>query len=115
MTVTVHCTGVGFRYGAYEALHGVDLRAGPGEIVVLAGANGAGKTTLLEILVGLRRSAAGTVRVLGRDPWRARRRLAPDVGVVLQECGCAPDLTADETVRMWLRLRRRLGVGRRRC
>ena len=111
MTATVNCTGVRFAYGGYEALHDVDIEAGRGEIVVLAGANGAGKTTLLEIVVGLRRPVAGTVRVLGRDPWRERRRLARDVGVVFQECGCATDLTVAETVRMWLRLRDRPGRG----
>lgn len=43
---------------------------GPGEVVGLVGPNGAGKTTFLERLAGLRRSDAGVVDVLGRDPWR---------------------------------------------
>lgn len=44
-------------------------RVAPGEVVGLVGPNGAGKTTLLEVLAGLRRPDAGTVRVLGADPW----------------------------------------------
>ena len=111
MTATVNCTDLSYAYGGHQALDGVGLTVGPGEIVVLAGPNGAGKTTLLEILIGQRRPAAGTVRVLGHDPWRERRRLARDVGVVFQECGCAPELTAAETVRLWLRLRGRRGDG----
>ena len=42
----------------------------PGQVIGVVGPNGAGKTTLLETLAGLRPSNSGTVRVLGRDPWR---------------------------------------------
>ncbi|MGA5302455.1 ABC transporter ATP-binding protein [Nucisporomicrobium flavum] len=107
MTTTVTCRGVGFSYGAYEALHDVDLDVGRGEIVALAGVNGAGKTTLLEVLLGLRRPTSGTVRVLGHEPYRERRRLVHAMGAVFQESGCAPDLTVAETMRMWHRLLRR--------
>lgn len=111
MTATVSCRDVGYTYGGYEALSDIHLDVARGEIVALAGVNGAGKTTLLEILLGLRKPATGTVRVLGRDPWRHRRRLARSIGAVFQESGCAPDLTVAETVRMWLRLHRRGGEG----
>jgi branched-chain amino acid transport system ATP-binding protein len=49
------------RYGPIEALHGVSLRVGQGQIVCLIGANGAGKTTLLRAISGLNPAAAGTV------------------------------------------------------
>ncbi|MEV8503903.1 ABC transporter ATP-binding protein [Actinoplanes sp. NPDC051475] len=107
MTTTLTCRRVGFSYGPYEALQDVDLDVRRGEIVALAGANGAGKTTLLEVVLGLRRPASGTVCLLGRDPYRERRRLAHAVGAVFQESGCAPDLTVAETVGMWRRLHRR--------
>jgi RNA 3'-terminal phosphate cyclase len=45
-------------------------RVEPGQVIGVVGPNGAGKTTLLETLAGLRPANAGTVRVLGRDPWR---------------------------------------------
>jgi len=54
-------------YGRIEALHGVDLRLGRGELVALIGANGAGKTTLLRALSGLIRASAGSVTLFGRD------------------------------------------------
>jgi len=41
-----------------------------GTVIGLVGRNGAGKSTLLQVLAGLVPSDAGTVRVLGLDPWR---------------------------------------------
>ena len=51
-------------YGTQEALRGVDLALGPGEIVGLFGENGAGKTTLLKCALGLVRHG-GEVRLDG--------------------------------------------------
>ena len=47
-----------------------DWQVAPGQVIGVVGPNGAGKTTLLETLAGLRPGNGGTVRVLGRDPWR---------------------------------------------
>ena len=52
-------------------LHGVDLTARRGAVTVLLGPNGAGKSTTLAICHGTDRPDSGTVRVFGRDPWRA--------------------------------------------
>jgi branched-chain amino acid transport system ATP-binding protein len=49
------------RYGAVEALRGVDLGVHAGEIVTLIGGNGAGKTTLLMTICGQPRAATGHV------------------------------------------------------
>lgn len=54
-------------YGGIEALHGIDLRLGQGELVALVGANGAGKTTLLRAVSGLIKTGAGHISLLGRD------------------------------------------------
>ena len=108
----VSCRDLRFSYGPAEVVRGVDLDVGHGELFALLGTNGAGKTTTMELLLGHRRPGHGRVRVLGRDPERDRRALAAEVGVVLQEGGCAPDLTVAETVRLWLRLHRRRHVAR---
>ena len=53
------------RYGAVEALSGVDLDVGDGELVGLLGPNGAGKSTLVKISCGLVHASAGSVTVAG--------------------------------------------------
>ena len=50
-------------YGAIQALRGVSLEVGDGEIVTLIGANGAGKTTLLRTISGLLTARRGSIRL----------------------------------------------------
>ncbi|MFH1418635.1 MAG: ABC transporter ATP-binding protein [Planctomycetota bacterium] len=76
----VETSGLAKRYGAVQALAGVDLRIPSGSIFGFLGPNGAGKTTTLRILVGLLRASAGTVRVLGRDAWRESTSIRARVG-----------------------------------
>jgi branched-chain amino acid transport system ATP-binding protein len=54
-------------YGKVEALKGVSLEVGKGEIVALIGGNGAGKTTTLKTISGLRPVTSGVIRFEGRD------------------------------------------------
>jgi branched-chain amino acid transport system ATP-binding protein len=60
-------TGLKAGYGRVEALHGIDLRIGAGQLVALVGANGAGKTTLLKTISGVIRRQAGQIRLHGQD------------------------------------------------
>ncbi|WP_146341619.1 ABC transporter ATP-binding protein [Nesterenkonia sp. NBAIMH1] len=73
--------------GVKEILSGVDLAARRGEVTVIIGPNGAGKTTTMGIAQGLVRPSAGTVRLLGEDPYRASAQLRSRVGVMLQDGG----------------------------
>ena len=54
------------RYGAIEALHGINLSVEEGQIVTLIGGNGAGKTTTLRTISGLLRPASGTITFDGK-------------------------------------------------
>lgn len=65
-------SGLTCRYGRIEALHGVSLEVGTGELVALVGANGAGKTTLMRTVSGVQPAAGGTIRYAGQDITRMR-------------------------------------------
>lgn len=86
---------------AFLAVAGIDLEIRRGELFGLLGTNGAGKTSTLEVLEGLARPSAGTVRMLGRDPWRDRRHVRPHQGLMLQSGGFPADLAVAEALRMW--------------
>ncbi len=59
--------GVATFYGAIQALHGVDLDVGKGEVVTLIGANGAGKSTLLMTICGSPRARSGSIKLEGEE------------------------------------------------
>jgi putative ABC transport system ATP-binding protein len=86
-----------------HALRGVDLDLFAGELVVLLGASGSGKSTLLNILGGLDRATAGTVRYAGHILNEASERELTQfrrdhVGFVFQFYNLIPSLTARENV-----------------
>src|ERR671923_792120 len=89
-------------YGAIEALKGVSLEVGEGELVGLLGPNGAGKSTLVKIACGLVRASAGWAQIAGAPAGspEAHRALG-----YLAELFRFPDwLTADELLAMHQRL-----------
>lgn len=87
------------RQGDIEILKGVDFQARSGEVTALLGPNGAGKTTTLTMAQGLDRPDAGTVRLLGEDPWHAGAALRSQVGVMLQDGGLPPSATPARLLR----------------
>jgi ABC-2 type transport system ATP-binding protein len=64
------------RYGTTDALRGVDLTVGEGELVGLLGPNGAGKSTLVKIACGLVRPTGGTAEICGAPAGTAKARRA---------------------------------------
>jgi len=69
--------GLAKRYARIEALAGVDLEVGEGELVGLLGPNGAGKSTLVKIACGLVRPSSGNAEICGlrAGSLEARRRI----------------------------------------
>ena len=82
-------------FGHVQALSGVDVTVGSGEVVGLVGANGAGKTTLIRILLGLLAPTEGSTSLFGGEPDRAARAR---VGYLPQIGGLYDDLTVAENV-----------------
>src|SRR5437764_12634688 len=80
-------TGVGKDFGAIRALHGIDMRVSPGEVVGLMGDNGAGKSTLVKIIAGNFRPSQGEIRFEGNVVHFHRPVEARPIGieVVYQE------------------------------
>lgn len=90
--------GVKKSYGNVEALKGVDLAVGAGQIVALLGRNGAGKTTLLSVISGLLRADDGTVELDGIDAFASPGAAAQLVGIAPQETGIYPVLTVRDNL-----------------
>lgn len=99
MTFAIEALNVEKRYGALQALAGVSLAVAEGEFFGLLGPNGAGKTTLINVVAGLTRASAGTVRVMGADVIGEYRRARRMLGVVPQELVFDPFFSVRETLR----------------
>jgi ABC-2 type transport system ATP-binding protein len=94
--------GLTKRYGATEALRGVDLHVEAGELVGLLGPNGAGKSTLVKIACGLVRATGGEARVAGARAGSAPARSA--LGYLAEFFRFPGWVTADELLRLHQRL-----------
>ncbi len=98
--MAVVVSGVHKHYRDVHALRGFDLTIGQGEFFGLLGRNGAGKSTLINIMAGLTRASAGTIRVLGHDVVRDYRQARRQLGVVPQELVFDPFFTVREVLRI---------------
>ncbi len=88
-------------YGSRRVVDQLQFTVHKGEIFALLGPNGAGKTTTVETLEGYRTPDQGSVRVLGLDPIREAQALKQHIGVMLQQDGLYPGLTAREVLRLF--------------
>lgn len=98
----LRAAGVRKSYRRREALCGLDLEASPGETLGLLGPNGAGKTTTMQLIAGLLRPDAGTLRVFGDDATKTSTRRR--VGLAPQALALYSELTAEENLRFFGRL-----------
>src|SRR4029453_12089142 len=89
-------------YGRIEALHGISLTVGEGEIVALIGANGAGKSTTMRAISGLRPVAQGAIKFNGEDitKLRADLRVVRGVSQSPEGRGIFPGMTVRENLGM---------------
>jgi branched-chain amino acid transport system ATP-binding protein len=89
-------------YGGIQAVKGIDLTVGQGELVCLIGANGAGKTTTLKGICGLQPVKAGTIRYAGEEiTGRPAFQLVRDgLAMVPEGRGVFGALTIEENLAM---------------
>ncbi|KUL24850.1 ABC transporter ATP-binding protein [Actinoplanes awajinensis] len=95
-------------YGRIQALHGISLTVGEGEIVALIGANGAGKSTTMRAISGLRAVAQGTILFDGEDitKLRADLRVVRGVSQSPEGRGVFPGMSVRENLEMGAYTRR---------
>jgi ABC-type sugar transport system ATPase subunit len=88
------------RFGAVEALKGVDLSISPGECLAVVGENGAGKSTLMKVLAGIEKPDAGTIRANGVDTQIPDLKKAVELGICLvhQELLYVPELSVAQNI-----------------
>src|SRR5499426_4183466 len=100
----IRIQGLAHRYGPVEAVRGIDLEIGPGELFGLLGPNGAGKTTTLSMLATLLPPSRGDASIFGasltREPIAVRRSL----GIAPQTVSVYTELSGLANVRFFGRL-----------
>jgi len=113
-TPLISLRGIGKRFGAHQALHGIDLDVEAGSVVVLIGPSGSGKSTLIRCINGLVRPDEGTLHIAGNpidmDHESAWQQMRTEVGMVFQDYSLFPHLTVLRN--MTITPERRRGVPR---
>jgi ABC-2 type transport system ATP-binding protein len=113
MATAIHASGLTKSYGGVRALDGLELTVEPGEVHGFLGPNGAGKTTTLRVLLGMLRKDAGSVELLGGDPWRDAVALHRRIAYVPGDVTLWPNLSGGEVIDLLGRLRGGLDPKRR--
>jgi ABC-type Na+ transport system ATPase subunit NatA len=98
-------SGARKRFGDKLAVKDVSIAVSPGEILALLGPNGAGKTTLVNCVLGLYRLSAGSATISGFDIARQQDLVYRHVGICPQHEILWPDLTCEEHLLFYVRLK----------
>ncbi|MET4058851.1 ABC-2 type transport system ATP-binding protein [Arthrobacter sp. UYP6] len=100
-------------FGTFPALKGLDLEVEQGRVHGFLGPNGAGKSTAIRVLLGLLKADAGTVRLLGGDPWTDVVELHRRLAYVPGEVSLWPGMSGGEAIDLLGSLRGGLDLRRR--
>src|ERR1700723_1264813 len=110
MAPVIQVSGLRKTYGSTVAVEEASFEVNEGEIFGLIGPNGAGKTTTMECIEGLRKPDAGSISVLGLDPFRQVYKLQERIGVQLQQAQLQKRIKVWEAVDLWASLYRKKAV-----
>ncbi|MEU0546852.1 ABC transporter ATP-binding protein [Micromonospora sp. NPDC005979] len=113
METPIEVSGLVKTFGRVRALDGLDLTVRAGEVHGFLGPNGAGKSTAIRALLGLLRTDAGVVRLLGGDPWRDAVALHRRLAYVPGDVTLWPNLSGGEVIDLLGRMRGGLDPARR--
>ncbi|AXJ08367.1 ABC transporter ATP-binding protein [Arthrobacter sp. PM3] len=113
MASVVEMAGVVKRFGTVTALNGLDFSVDAGEVHGFLGPNGSGKSTTIRLLLGMLRANAGSIRVLGLDPWHDVASLHRRLAYVPGDVALWPNLTGGEVIDLLGRLQGGQDAGRR--
>jgi putative ABC transport system ATP-binding protein len=121
--IAVKNLGHAYGKGALQkaVLTDINLEIFAGEIVILTGPSGSGKTTLLSLMGGLRSVQTGSLQVLGQELCGANKKqlveIRSKIGYIFQAHNLLDCLTAQQNVRMALRLHKEIPTDERaeRC
>ncbi|MGV9210718.1 ABC transporter ATP-binding protein [Micromonospora sp. RB23] len=113
METPIEVSGLVKTFGRVRALDGLDLTVRAGEVHGFLGPNGAGKSTAIRALLGLLRTDAGVVRLLGGDPWRDGVALHRRLAYVPGDVTLWPNLSGGEVIDLLGRMRGGLDPARR--
>ncbi|MCY1083398.1 ABC transporter ATP-binding protein [Archangium lansingense] len=97
----IEARGLVKRFGGTVAVDALELRVEQGECMGLLGPNGAGKSTTLELLEGLQRPTAGTVRLFGLEWGKDAARVRARIGIAPQETRFHGKMTVSETLQLF--------------
>ena len=114
MSTAISVSGLYKSFGSTVALDGLDLEVQTGQVHGFLGPNGAGKSTTIRILLGLVRADAGSVTLLGGDPWHDVETLHRRLAYVPGDVTLWPNLTGGEVIDLLGRLRGQTNVARRK-
>jgi len=96
--ITISAEGLAKRFGDVQAVSDVSFQVRQGELFGFLGPNGAGKTTTINMLTGLARPDAGTIRIADIDCTADPKAAQHLIGIVPDESNLYPELTGFENL-----------------
>ena len=106
----VQARGLTKRFGAFEAVRGIDVDVAPGEVFGFLGPNGAGKSSTMRMVACVSPRTSGSLQVLGMDPDVDGPRIRARIGVVPQLDNLDAELTVRQNLQVYGRY---FGLSRR--
>jgi lipooligosaccharide transport system ATP-binding protein len=106
----VQARGLTKRFGAFEAVRGIDVDVAPGEVFGFLGPNGAGKSSTMRMVACVSPRTSGALQVLGMDPDVDGPRIRARIGVVPQLDNLDAELTVRQNLQVYGRY---FGLSRR--